>query len=231
MRIGLFQSSFVRTCRGLCAVALLPAQEPPAGRGGGAGQGRGAGPPAQAPAVPQVARSPVVDQAAHDRGPGAVGEPLHRLPRLAGARFGHRSEHHPDEDGELRSQRRPGGQRPRTVPQGRPPDAEPEAERARSQTRRWSRWRTSCASASTTRCAARRCSRSATSSSAMPRPGRLLQRRRGVCHLPQRDGRATWRACRRAFPNRSICSSACSSPWAEDGTRPRRTWRPACRWR
>ena len=68
MRIGLFQSVSFGLAGALCAVALLPAQEPPAGRGGGAGQGRGGGPPAQAPAVPQIARSPVVDQAAHDRG-------------------------------------------------------------------------------------------------------------------------------------------------------------------
>jgi mono/diheme cytochrome c family protein len=54
----------------LCAVVWLPAQEPGAGRGGGAGQGgRGAGAaPAQPPAVPQISRSPAVDQAAHDRG-------------------------------------------------------------------------------------------------------------------------------------------------------------------
>ena len=54
----------------MCAAVLLGAQEPAAGRGGGAGpgQGRGGAPPAQPPAVAQVARSPVVDQAAHDRG-------------------------------------------------------------------------------------------------------------------------------------------------------------------
>src|SRR5690349_14598459 len=50
-----------------CAVLALRAQEPPAGRGGGAGRA-GAPPATQAPAVPQISRSPVVDQAAHDRG-------------------------------------------------------------------------------------------------------------------------------------------------------------------
>src|SRR6478735_12495835 len=49
------------------AVLALRAQEPPAGRGGGAGRG-GPPPATQAPAVPQISRSPVVDQAAHDRG-------------------------------------------------------------------------------------------------------------------------------------------------------------------
>jgi cytochrome c oxidase cbb3-type subunit III len=48
---------------------LLRAQEPVGGRGGGAGQGRGGGAvPGQPPAVRQIPRSPVVDQAAHDRG-------------------------------------------------------------------------------------------------------------------------------------------------------------------
>src|SRR5687767_9034138 len=69
MRIGLCRRISMGIAAGLCAVVLLPAQEPPAGRGGGVGQGRGGGaPPAQAPAVQQVPRSPVVDQAAHDRG-------------------------------------------------------------------------------------------------------------------------------------------------------------------
>jgi mono/diheme cytochrome c family protein len=53
---------------GLSAAILLTAQEPAGGRGGGAGPaqgpGRGGVPAGQAP----VARSPVVDQAAHDRG-------------------------------------------------------------------------------------------------------------------------------------------------------------------
>jgi mono/diheme cytochrome c family protein len=71
MRIGLFQKVSIGIALGLGAVVLLPAQEPAAGRGGGAGQGQGRGagaPPGQPAAVQQVARSPVVDQAAHDRG-------------------------------------------------------------------------------------------------------------------------------------------------------------------
>ena len=69
MRSGLVQVSMAVTF-GVCAVALLPAQQGGAGRGaGGPGQGRGgAAAPAQTPAVRQVPRSPVVDQAAHDRG-------------------------------------------------------------------------------------------------------------------------------------------------------------------
>ena len=69
MRIGVSQGISAGIVVGLCAVALMGAQEPPAGRGGGPGQGQGrGGGAAPAPAVPQVARSPVVDQAAHDRG-------------------------------------------------------------------------------------------------------------------------------------------------------------------
>ena len=70
MRIGVLQRVSAGIAAGLCAVVLLPAQEPAGGRGGGAGQGqgRGAAPPGQPPAVQQIARAPVVDQAAHDRG-------------------------------------------------------------------------------------------------------------------------------------------------------------------
>ena len=71
MRVGVFQGVSAGFVLFLGAVALTGAQEPPAGRGGGAGQGQGRGggaPPGQPPAVPQIARSPVVDQAAHDRG-------------------------------------------------------------------------------------------------------------------------------------------------------------------
>ena len=71
MRIGVLQGVSAGIVVFLGAVALTGAQEPPAGRGGGAGQGPGRGggaPPGQPPAVQQVARSPVVDQAAHDRG-------------------------------------------------------------------------------------------------------------------------------------------------------------------
>ena len=96
MHIGVSQGISAGIVVGLCAVALIGAQEPPAGRGGGPGQGQGrGGGAAPAPAVAQVARSPVVDQAAHDRGLGVRGEPLHRLPWLAGARLGYRAEHHP----------------------------------------------------------------------------------------------------------------------------------------
>ena len=70
MGIGLLRKVTLGIPLALGAAILLTAQEPPAGRGAGAGQGQGRGgaPAAQAPAVPQVARSPVVDQAAHDRG-------------------------------------------------------------------------------------------------------------------------------------------------------------------
>ena len=69
MRIGVFQKLSIGIAVGWCAVVLLPAQEPAAGRGGGGrGQGRGGAAPAPPPALAQVARSPVVDQAAHDRG-------------------------------------------------------------------------------------------------------------------------------------------------------------------
>ncbi|HEU4926948.1 MAG TPA: c-type cytochrome [Vicinamibacterales bacterium] len=60
MRSGLAQRVSLALTLGVCAVALLPAQQ---------GGGRGGTPaPAQTPAVRQIPRSPVVDQAAHDRG-------------------------------------------------------------------------------------------------------------------------------------------------------------------
>jgi mono/diheme cytochrome c family protein len=60
MRSGLVQRVSLALTLGVCAVALLPAQQ---------GGGRGGTPaPAQTPAVRQIPRSPVVDQAAHDRG-------------------------------------------------------------------------------------------------------------------------------------------------------------------
>lgn len=60
MRSGLAQRVSLPLTLGVCAVALLPAQQ---------GGGRGGTPaPAQTPAVRQIPRSPVVDQAAHDRG-------------------------------------------------------------------------------------------------------------------------------------------------------------------
>ena len=121
-------------------------------------------------------------------GAGAVGEPLHRLPWLAGARFGHRSQHHPDEGGEFRSQRGPDGQRPRTVPQSRPPDAEQEAERLVHR-------RGSGGSGELPAPAGQRHhARIAVVHSRRHRHWRcqsgrgVLQRRRELCHLPQRDG-------------------------------------------
>src|ERR1051325_4165233 len=60
---------FVHVAATLAVAASIGAVAAAQGRGGG-GQGRG-GPGAQAPAtptVPQIGRSPIVDQAAHDRG-------------------------------------------------------------------------------------------------------------------------------------------------------------------
>jgi mono/diheme cytochrome c family protein len=71
MHVGWFHKVSVGIAVGVSAAVWLGAQEPAAGRGGGAGPGQGRGrgaPPAQTPAVPQIARSPVVDQAAQDRG-------------------------------------------------------------------------------------------------------------------------------------------------------------------
>jgi len=72
MRSGLVQRVSMVLTLGVCAVALLTAQQGGGGGRGGAGgpdQGRGGAPaPAQTPAVRQIPRSPVVDQAAHDRG-------------------------------------------------------------------------------------------------------------------------------------------------------------------
>src|SRR4029453_15392482 len=48
----------------LVTLAVVFAQEPPQGRGRGAGPGAPGG---QAPAAPMMGRTPVVDQAAHDR--------------------------------------------------------------------------------------------------------------------------------------------------------------------
>ena len=60
MRSGLLEKISIALSFGVCAVTLLPAQQ-----GGGRG---GAAAPAQTPAVRQIPRSPVVDQAAHDHG-------------------------------------------------------------------------------------------------------------------------------------------------------------------
>ena len=134
MRIGVSQGISAGIVVGLCPVALIAAQEPPAGRrrapvrdaaARGAGAGRGAG----------LALARRRSGRARSR-PGALGEPLHRLSRVAGARLRDRSEHHPDEDRELRSLVLHAGQRARAVPEGGTSDAEREAERDRSPTRR-----------------------------------------------------------------------------------------------
>ncbi len=69
MRIGVLRKVTIGIAVGLCAMAVLRAQEPAAGGGRGQAQGRGGGAaPAQPPAVRQISRSPAVDQEAHDRG-------------------------------------------------------------------------------------------------------------------------------------------------------------------
>ncbi len=71
MHVRAFQKISMAIAAGVCAVVLVPAQEPAGGRGGAAGQGEGraaAVPPGQPPAAAPVARSPVVDPAANDRG-------------------------------------------------------------------------------------------------------------------------------------------------------------------
>ena len=66
MRNGWVQKVSIALAFGVCAVTMLPAQQ---GGGAGRGQGRGGGgAPPQTPAVRQIPRAPVVDQAAHDRG-------------------------------------------------------------------------------------------------------------------------------------------------------------------
>jgi len=63
---GWIQKVSITLTLGVCAVTMVPAQQ---GGGAGRGQGRGGGAvPPQTPAVRQIPRSPVVDQAAHDRG-------------------------------------------------------------------------------------------------------------------------------------------------------------------
>src|SRR5215218_7214639 len=71
MRTGLHEKMPLILAAAVCAAAMARAQEPPAGRGGGAAAGQGRGGRGAAPdasAVRQIPRSPVVDQAAHDRG-------------------------------------------------------------------------------------------------------------------------------------------------------------------
>jgi cytochrome c oxidase cbb3-type subunit 3 len=70
MHSGVVRNVTIAMATGLFAVALVSAHDPAGGRAGdgGQGQGRGGAAPAPAPAVRQIARSPAVDQAAHDRG-------------------------------------------------------------------------------------------------------------------------------------------------------------------
>jgi mono/diheme cytochrome c family protein len=67
MRIGWFQRVSIGLTFGVCAVAMLAAQQTSIVVEQGRGRGGGAT-PSQPPAAPQISRSPVVDQAAHDRG-------------------------------------------------------------------------------------------------------------------------------------------------------------------
>ena len=153
------------------AVLALRAQEPPAGRGGGAGRGGRASCYASARSSADIALARRRSGRARSR-PRALGEPLHRVPRLPGARFGYRSEHHPHEDRQLRSlaRLRPGVSSDRSSRPGTRRRARNRARR--SPTRRWWTWRTSCGSGSTIRCAARPCSRPVTSSSGTPKLAR-----------------------------------------------------------
>ena len=231
MRIGVSQGISAGIVVGLCAVALIGAQEPPAGRGGGPGQGQGrGGGAAPAPAVAQVARSPVVDQAAHDRGralwashcidchgsqargsdtgPNIIRTKVVNFDRSAVA----------------------GGQRPRTVSEGRSPDAEPEAERVVH--RRGGRRAGQLPPPARQRHDARhrRSSRSATSSSATPRPARPTSTAKAACatchNATERNLAGIVDADSRT---RSICSSACSSRWAAAGDAAAADVGPACR--
>ena len=116
MRIGVLQEIAIGLAVVLAGAVGMAAQQP------------AATPPAAA-ARPPVARSPVVDPAAHDRGRALWAKPLHRLPWVAGPRIGHGPEHHPHEDRQLRSLRAAGRERARAVPESRASDAEQEAER------------------------------------------------------------------------------------------------------
>ena len=70
MRTVVRWSISLAAAAGVFGAALAVGQEPPAGGGapGGRGQGRGGAPAAPPSTVRQIPRSPVVDQAAHDRG-------------------------------------------------------------------------------------------------------------------------------------------------------------------
>ena len=96
MRIGVAQRRSSGLAAALCAAVGLAAQQPAPTPGTtpppADGAGRGAAGRALARGRPGRARSR----------PRAVGERVHRLPRLAGARLGDRPEHHPHEDGQLR---------------------------------------------------------------------------------------------------------------------------------
>jgi mono/diheme cytochrome c family protein len=70
MRRGIFCRFSIASTVAICAMTVLPAQEPAGGRGGGGGQGQGRGgtTTGQPGAVWQIPRTPPVDPAAHDRG-------------------------------------------------------------------------------------------------------------------------------------------------------------------
>ena len=62
MRIGVSQGISAGIVVGLCAVALIGAQEPQAGRGGGLGQGQGrGGGGGKEPAMPPTPKPPLSD--------------------------------------------------------------------------------------------------------------------------------------------------------------------------
>ena len=223
MRIGVSQGISAGIVVGLCTVALTGAQEPPAGRGGGPGQGQGrGGGAAPAPAVAQVARSPVVDQAAHDRGRalwashcidchGSQARGSDTGPNIIRTKIVNFD----------RSAVQAGSVLGPFLKAGHPTQSQkPSASFTDEEV--VGAGQLPRASASTTRCADRRSSRSATSSSATPRPARRTSTAKAAARraTPPRSG--TWRASRRGFPSRSICSSACSSRWRRPGTRP---WR------
>ena len=83
----------------------------------------------QTPAVQQIPRTPPVDSCRARSRAGALGEPVHRLSRVAGARLRDGSEYHPDENRQLRSLVVHARQRARAVPQGGASDSERQGER------------------------------------------------------------------------------------------------------
>ena len=187
MGMGVSHRIWVGMTLGVCAVVWLGAQEPPGGRGAGPGRGGAAPAAGQPPAVPQIARSPVVDQAAHDRG---------RALWASHCIDCHGSQARGSDTGPniIRTKTvnfdrtaAQAGQCARAVPQGRAPDAEPEAERVVH--RRGGGRPGELPAAAGQRHDARlgHCSPSATSSSATPKAGEAYFNGDGrVRHLPQR---------------------------------------------